>query len=89
MSPLELYIVNNPGLTAGELSRAFPERSYAAVIQSLGRMVRGGVISRMGCSHKGEYFPRLHQYKLLKTYGQKALSIKNDMADRCLSETVR
>lgn len=42
MSPLELYIVNNPGLTAGDLSRAFPERSYAAVIQALGRMVRGG-----------------------------------------------
>ena len=60
MNSLELYIINNPGVTLREILLDNPGRSANATIQAVCRLVaKKRVVKMCGFDRKFEYYPRI------------------------------
>ena len=60
MNSLELYIINNPGVTMRQIILDHPCRSTAATIQAVCYLVaKIKVVKMCGFDRKYEYYPRI------------------------------
>ena len=60
MKSLELYIINNPGVTMRQIILDHPSRSTAATIQAVCYLVaKKKVVKMCGFDRKYEYYPRI------------------------------
>ena len=60
MNQLELYIINNPGVTMQQLLLADSGRSANATVQAVCRLVaKKKVVKMCGFDRKYEYYPRI------------------------------
>ena len=60
MNSLELYIINNPGVTMRQIILDHPQRTTSATIQAVCYLVaKRKVVKMCGFDRKYEYYPRI------------------------------